>query len=159
MKYIFIYSRYHDTIRNNSSISIEYIFATRKHIWNICTYLHQQAGISWWRHQMETFSALLAICVGNSPDSGDFPAQRPVTRSFGAFFDLRPNERLSKQWWGWWFETQSNPLWRYKQIETGQPSMFAAAFNNYHYVGTWFSSEHVWYPHGFLTWDTKAIIR
>ena len=33
----------------------------------------------WWRHQMETFSALLAICAGNSPVPGDFPAQRPVT--------------------------------------------------------------------------------
>ena len=44
--------------------------------------------ISWWRHQMETFSALLAICAGNSPVPGEFPAQRPVTRSFGVFFDL-----------------------------------------------------------------------
>ena len=33
---------------------------------------------TWWRHQMEAFSALLAICVGNSPVSGEFPAQRPV---------------------------------------------------------------------------------
>ena len=38
---------------------------------------------------METFSALLAICAGNSPVSGEFPAQRPVTRSFDIFFDLR----------------------------------------------------------------------
>ena len=37
---------------------------------------------TWWRHQMETFSALLAICAGNSPVPGKFPAQRPVTRSF-----------------------------------------------------------------------------
>ena len=42
----------------------------------------------WWRHQMETFSALLAFCVGNSPVTGEFPTQRPVTRSFDAFFDL-----------------------------------------------------------------------
>ena len=41
-----------------------------------------------WRHQMEKFSALLALCVGNSPVTGEFPAQRPVTRSFDAFFDL-----------------------------------------------------------------------
>ena len=46
---------------------------------------------SWWRHQMETFSALLAICVGYSPVPGEFPAQRPVTRSFDAFFDQRLN--------------------------------------------------------------------
>ena len=48
---------------------------------------------------METFSALLAICAGNSPGTGEFPTQRPVTRSFDVFFDLRLNIRLSKQWW------------------------------------------------------------
>ena len=68
---------------------------------------------SWWRHQMETFSALLAICAGNSPIPCEFPAQRPVTRSFDVFFDLRPNKRLSKQWWRWWFEMPSSPLWRH----------------------------------------------
>ena len=67
---------------------------------------------SWWRHQMETFSALLAICAGNSPVPSEFPTQRPVTRSFDIFFDLRLNKRLSKQRWGWWFETLSRPLWR-----------------------------------------------
>ena len=67
---------------------------------------------TWWRHQMETFSALLAICAANSPVPGEFPAQRPVTRSFDVFFDLRPNKQLSKQSWGWWFETQSRPLSR-----------------------------------------------
>ena len=46
---------------------------------------------------MEIFSALLALCVGNSPVNGEFPAQRPLTRSFNAFFDLRLNKRLSKQ--------------------------------------------------------------
>ena len=48
---------------------------------------------SWWRHQMETFSVLLAICAGNSPVPGEFPTQRPVTRSFDVFFDLRLNKR------------------------------------------------------------------
>ena len=62
---------------------------------------------------METFSALLAICAGNSPVYGEFPAQRPVTRSFDVFFDLRLNKRLSKQSWGWWLETPSFPLWRH----------------------------------------------
>ena len=50
-------------------------------------------------HQMETFSALLALCAGNSPVTGEFPVQRPVTRSF----DERLNKRLSKQSWGWWY--------------------------------------------------------
>ena len=67
----------------------------------------------WWRHQMETFSALLALCVGNSPVTGEFPSQRPVTRSLDAFFDLRLNKRLSKQSWSWWFETPSRSLWRH----------------------------------------------
>ena len=60
-----------------------------------------------------SFSASLAICAGNSPVSGEFPAQRPVTRSFDVFFDSRLNKRLSKQSWGWWFETPSNSLWRH----------------------------------------------
>ena len=71
---------------------------------------------SWWRYQMETFSALLAICAGNSPVPGEFPSQRPVTRSFDIFFDLRLNKRLSKQSWGWWFETLSRSLWRHRNV-------------------------------------------
>ena len=69
---------------------------------------------TWWRHQMETFSALLALCAGNSPVPGEFPAQRPVTRSFDVFFDLRLNKRLSKQPLGWWFETPAWSLWRHR---------------------------------------------
>ena len=61
---------------------------------------------------METFSALLAICEGNSPVPGEFPAQRPVTRIFDFFFDLCLNKRLSKQPSGWRFETPSWSLWR-----------------------------------------------
>ena len=45
---------------------------------------------------METISALLATCAENSPIIGEFL-----------------NLRLSKQWWGWWFETASRPLWRH----------------------------------------------
>ena len=40
---------------------------------------------------MEIFSALLAICAGNLPVPGEFPAQRPVTRDFDVFLDLRLN--------------------------------------------------------------------
>ena len=68
---------------------------------------------SWWRHQMETFSALLGLCTGNSPVAGEFPPPRPVTGSFDVFFDLSLNKRLSKQSWGWWFETSMHPLWRH----------------------------------------------
>ena len=71
-------------------------------------------SLPWWRHEMEIFSALLAICAGNSMVFGEFPAQRPVTRSLDVLFDLRLNKRLSKQSSGWWFETPSCPLWRHR---------------------------------------------
>ena len=68
--------------------------------------------ISWWRHQMKTFSALLAFCAENSPVPGEFSAQRSVTRSFDVFFHLHLNKPSSKQSRGWWFETPSGSLWR-----------------------------------------------
>ena len=49
---------------------------------------------------------------GEFTGPGEIPAQRPVTRSFDVFFDVRPNKRLSKQPWGWWFKTSSWSLWR-----------------------------------------------
>ena len=61
---------------------------------------------------METLSALLALCEGNSPVTGEFPSQRPVTRNFNVFFDLRLNKRLSKQSICRWFETSSRPSLR-----------------------------------------------
>ena len=50
---------------------------------------------------------------GEFTGPGESPAQRPVTQSFDVFYDLRPNKRLSKQSWGWWFETPSGSLWRH----------------------------------------------
>ena len=61
-------------------------------------------GSAWWRRHMETFSALLALCVRNSSVTGEFPSQRPVTHL---------NKRLSKQSWGWWSETPLHSLWRH----------------------------------------------
>ena len=60
----------------------------------------------WWRHQLEKFSTSLDLCEGNPPVTGKFLPQRPVTRSFEVFFDLRSNKRLSKQSKRWWFETR-----------------------------------------------------
>ena len=87
---------------------------------------------AWWRHQMETFSALLDLCAGNSPVPGEFPAQRPVTQSFDVFCELRLDKQLNKQSWGWWIETRSRSWWRHR--------------NGYRY---WFishmpSMSHVW---------------
>ena len=62
---------------------------------------------------METYSLLLDLCAGNSPVMGEFPAQRPVTRSFDVFFDPRLNKPLSKHSGGWWFEMLSSLLWRH----------------------------------------------
>ena len=50
---------------------------------------------------------------GEFTGPGEFPSQRPVTRSFNVFFDLHLNKRLSKQSRGWQFETPSRPLWRH----------------------------------------------
>ena len=86
-------------------------------------------GISWWRHQMETFSEILAICAENSPVTGEFPAQRWVTRSFDVFFDLCLNKLLSKQSWGWWFQTPSRSLWRHCNVHR--------VFSFYLYTFSW----------------------
>ena len=75
------------TILNSKSREVWKRFA-------LCYALCGLVLVPWWRHQMETFSALLAIRAGNSPVPGEFPAQRPVTRSFDVFFDLRLNLRL-----------------------------------------------------------------
>ena len=77
---------------------------------------------------METFSALLATCAGNSPVPGEFPAQRAMTQSFDVFFDLRLNKRLRKQSWGWWFDTLLCPLWRHWNVCMGYLSMFGTPF-------------------------------
>ena len=120
-------------VKENKTISIFPSFVSSLSIWyfkenifvltavnyykNCCDY--PNVGLfymSWWRYQMETFSALLALCVGNSPVTGEFPSQRPVTRSFDVFFDLCQNKRLSKQSWGWWFEPPSRSLWRHCNV-------------------------------------------
>ena len=49
--------------------------------------------------------------------TGEFPTQKPVTRSFDVYFDLRPDKRLSKQPLGWGFETLSHSLWRHRNVQ------------------------------------------
>ena len=93
-------------------------------IWYICGcdtpewHYHEGAFImksvrqeSWWRHQMETFSVLLDLCVGNSLVTGEFPSQRTEMHSFDVFFDLHLYKRLNKQLWRWWFEMPSRSFW------------------------------------------------
>ena len=73
-------------------------------------------AVSWWRHQMETFFALLALCEGNPSVTGGFPSQRPVTRNFDVFFDVRLSKRLNKQSRCRWFETPLCSLWRHCNV-------------------------------------------
>ena len=119
MNWIFITeSSFISFIRRHSKVTI---FAEINVVWedlsswkNISRDFMACLGFSSWRrHEMETFSALLALCAGNSPVPGEFPIQRPVTQSFNVFYDLHLNKRLSKQSWGWWFETLSRPFWRH----------------------------------------------
>ena len=66
-------------------------------------------------------------------NTGEFPSQRPVTR-FDVFFDLRLNKRLSKQLWGWWFETLSRSIWHQRNGWENwhhDNSPFSASDNNY----------------------------
>ena len=95
---------------------------------------------------METFSALLALCARNSPVTGEFPTPRPVTRSFDVFFGLRLNKRLSKQSWGWWFETTSRSLWRHCN---GSSCVAQGCFVNIRYHQIWmvwqiWETFHIW---------------
>ena len=73
---------------------------------SLLNYIDHDDIIKW-----KTSSALLALCAGNSPVTGEFPTQRPVTRGFDASFDLRLDSRLSKHSWDWWFVKQSCSLW------------------------------------------------
>ena len=57
------------------------------------------------------------------------PHTKAVTRSFDVFFDLRSNKRLSKQWRGWWFDTQLCPLWRHRN-ENNLPKLPKSYWSN-----------------------------
>ena len=86
---------------------------TRRTTYTLTIWCQPSGELPWWRYQMEILSSLLVLCAGNSPVTGEFPAQRPVTRSFDIFFDLCLNKGMSKQSWGWWFDTPSHSLWRH----------------------------------------------
>ena len=45
---------------------------------------------TWWRHQMETFSVLLVLCVGNSPVTSEFPSQKPSHAELWCFLWSAP---------------------------------------------------------------------
>ena len=103
-----------------TSDNVSWIYETNRpmRISVFCRGYNWQIPNSWWRHQMEILFTLLALCAGNSPVTGKFPSQRPVTRGFDVFFDLRLNKRLSKQSRRWWFGTLSRSLqWRRRNLK------------------------------------------
>ena len=62
-----------------------------------CLWIRVIGTHTWWRHQRETFSALLAICAGNSPVTGEFPSQRPMAESVDVFFFTWTNGWVNNQ--------------------------------------------------------------
>ena len=73
----------------------------------------------WWRHQMETFSALLALCEGNHRSLADSPyKKKPVMRSFDVFFDLRLNKRWTDNRDSSDYYTPSRSLWHHCNVMT-----------------------------------------
>ena len=74
---------------------------------------------------------------------GEFPTQRPVTRSFDVFVDLRLNKRLSKQSWGWWFETLSHPLWCHRNEKDGYAINICNCFT-FDWMNEWIIKHTGW---------------
>ena len=98
-----------------------------------------------WKH----FPRNWPLC-GEFTGPGEFPTQRPVTRSFDVFFDLRLNKRLSKQTWGWWFETLSWSLWRHCNVLLALYAWNPPANDRFsHTKGLWCGG----YLEGFLCCD------
>ena len=100
-----------------------YLHITAAHLW----FIYWSAKVwmmSSWCHQMESFSTLLALCAGNSPVTGEFPSQRPVTQSFDVFNDLPLDKRWSKQLIRQWFETPSHSLWHHCNVIPGRWHVF-----------------------------------
>ena len=114
-------------------------------------------AVTWWRHQMETFSALLAICSGNSPVPGVFPVRRPVTRSFDVFFDL-----IS----GWVNNHKAGDLRRYRAhydvivmqsaaiivwVLCGKQFPLIPPLLSRHVVPPWWELSHTWSKQSVIT--------
>ena len=100
------YDSNNDNISNNVTadriITTNVVVAMLTWIWLWLQVTMAHDDVIKWKHFPR-----FRLCAGNSPVSGEFPAQRPVTQSFDIFFHLRMNLRLSNQSRGWWL------LWRH----------------------------------------------
>ena len=103
-------------------------------------------SITRWRHDMETVSALLALCgeeyMMMSSNGNIFRVAGHLCGELWCFFDLRVNKRLSKQSWGWWFETLSRPWWRHydahcSPMESSYKRPVMQSFHDFFVCGIW----------------------
>ena len=109
----------------------------------------------WWRHQMETFSALLALCAGNSPVPVNSPhkGQWRGALMFSLISACIYYKRLSKQPRGWWFETPSWSLWRHCNALNLDDSAISVVADKLQlpeqskYLGSWFDNDLNWGDH------------
>ena len=92
--------------------TMHYVISTRFN-WS-SDLLHVHDDVIKWKHFPRYWPFVRGI--HRYPVPGEFPTQRPVTRSFDVFFDLRLYKPLHKQSWGWWFETPSRSLWRHRYV-------------------------------------------
>ena len=105
--------------------------------------------LTWWRHLMETFSAILILCAGNSPNTGEFPSQKPAPLSFDVFCHLRLNKQFSKQrrrrWWET-FDTYHTSICKCRNIQKGylKPYTTTPIGNSLHVINIT-SIYDVWY--------------
>ena len=83
------------------------VFQSSRELWNLPSQAFMKTSSN------GTIFRITGPLCGEFTSPGEFPAQRPVTQSFDVFFDLRLNNRLSKQTWDWWFETPPWSLWRH----------------------------------------------
>ena len=95
-------------------IIIETLFFSRQRLswlWSCVAWWHQDDVIKW-----KQFPRYWPFVRGNHRSTVNSPRKGPVTRSFDVFCDLCLNKWLSKQSWGWWFETPSRSLWRHCNV-------------------------------------------
>ena len=117
---VIVYFRFH--YRHNSPCNCQCCWS-KKSICVFCCCVKHFTTTSWWRHQMETFSALLALCAGTHRSPVNSPHKGQWRGSLMGFFHLCLNKRLSKPSSGWWFETPSRSLWRHCNVTRVFPSI------------------------------------
>ena len=131
--------------------------ATREYSWD---FDRKGEGGLWWYSKMTSsngniFRVTDPLC-GEFTAPGEFSAQRPVTRIFDVFIDLCLNKRLSKQPWGWWFETPAWSLWRHRNACLWLECVLPKPYRVVELIVS-FSSENTWMI-GFVLWTNLCPI-